>query len=121
MALTTAFLNTCRDAIADLAELTAFRSALAGALSGTRSARVSAWSATYAHTSSDPSPAYNLRRAIRDTVNAQADASGALGLLDRESAYQTLSAEFAPDYPKPPSDAEEAAALEIILSQEQLS
>lgn len=121
MSLTTAFLNTCRTAISSLPELTTFQSALTAALNGTRSARIAAWHATYTPGTAGLSPALNLRRAIRDTINAQADASGALGLLDRESAFQTLSAEFVPTYTRPPSDAEEAAGLEKLLREEMLA
>ena len=121
MALSDAFLNTCRTAIASLPELTTFRASLATALTGTRTARRAAWSATFSLGTGGSSPALGLRQAIRSTVNAQADSSGALGVLDRESAYRTLATEFAPDYSKPPSDAEESAALNLILQQEQLS
>lgn len=121
MALTTAFLNTCRESIGSLTELTTFRAARIAADTGNRSARIAAWHAAYSPTLTGPSPAYLLRVAIRGVVNAAADASGALGTLDRESAYSTLAAEFVPTINQPASDAEELAALEQIIAQEQLS
>ena len=121
MALTDAFVQTCRTAINLTPEVTAFRTAAAAALTGTRTARIAAWYATYSPGVNGLCPALSLRKAIRDTVNAQADISGALGPLDRESAYRTLSAEFVPDYARPPSDADESAALATLLLQEQMS
>lgn len=121
MALTTAFLNTCRTAIGSIPELTAFRTARHNSLTATRANRIAAWHAAHSPTTAGPSPAYNLRRAIRDVVNARADAAGTLGPLERESAYATLAAEFVPEQARPMSDAEEAAALETLLRQEQLS
>lgn len=120
MALTGAFLTTCRAAVSALPELTAFRAALALA-EHTRAGRVAAWNRAFSATTASPSPANCLAKAIRDTINAQADASGALGPLDRETAYRTLAAEFVPTIERPASDAAEAAALETLLRQEQLS
>lgn len=121
MALTDSFMATCRAAVLTLSELTTFQTALTNAQAATRANRIAAWHAAYSDTISGPSPANNLRRAIRDTVNAQADINGTLGLLDRESAYRTLVAEVVPNFAKPLSDAQEAAALETILREEQLS
>lgn len=121
MALTTAFLTTCRAAIALLPELTTFRASLATATSGNRAARIAAWHATFTPGLGGSSPALALRKAIRDTINAQADASGALGLLDRECAVSTLSAEYAPHIERPASDAAEAAAYQQALVQALLS
>lgn len=121
MALTTAFLNTCRTAVGSLTELTTFRAALRVAQGSRRADRIAAWHAAYSPTTSGPSPAYNLRRAIRDTVNAQADIAGTLGQLDRESAVRTVAAEFVPDFARPPSDDQEQAALEQLLREDTLS
>jgi len=122
MALTTAFVNTCRSAVlAPLAELTAFRAALAVAQSGTRATRVAAWYATYSPGTDGLSPAYNLRRAVRDVVNAKADAAGTMSPSERELAYQQLVAEVVPDTSRPISDAEEATALETLIREDRLS
>lgn len=121
MALTTAFLNTCREAVGQLAELATFRAALQLAQNARRANRIAAWHAAYSPTTAGPSPAYLLRQAIRDTINAQADIAGTLGPLDRESAYRTVVAEFVPTYPKPPTDEQEQAALEQLLREDTLS
>jgi hypothetical protein len=120
MALTDAFLATCRVAINSLPELAAFRSANA-LTDHTRVGREAAFGRAFGSTTSTPSPAYNLALAIRVTVGAQADASGALGALDRESAVSTLTAEYLPAGERPPSQAEEAAATEALLLEDQLS
>lgn len=52
MALTTAFLNSCRTSINSLAELTTFRTALAAVGTGTRAERFAAWAAAYSPTAS---------------------------------------------------------------------
>jgi len=118
VALTDAFLASCRSTIMASDELATFKDSLELADSGTRSDRTAAWVATYVGTDS---PAMLLRQAIRGAVNAAADASGALGLLDRESACRTLSDEFVPTYPRPPLAAAEQAALEAALLEDQLS
>lgn len=50
MALTTAFLSTCRTTIGSLAELSTFREALAAVGTGTRAERLAAWTAAYSPT-----------------------------------------------------------------------
>ncbi len=121
MALTTAFLNSAREAISVLPELTTFRSARVAAGTGTRADRIAAWHAAYSPTLTSPSPAYLLSQAIRNTINALADASGALGVLDRSAAFTTLNAEYVTVASKPQSDADELAALENLLALEHLS
>ena len=118
MALTTAFLNTCRTAIAASSEWAAFKTAREVSSSGGRAARLTAWHATY---SGATNPADTLRLAIRRIVGSEADSSGALGVLDRESAYATLTLEYVPVVPKPMSPQEESDALAALLLQEQLS
>ena len=115
MALTTAFLNSCRTSINSLVELTTFRTALAAVGAGTRAERLAAWTSAYKPTATGQSLAYQLRVAIRNVVNAAAD--GGQGPLDLESAYQTLAAEFAPDATKPNDAVQEAAELAQLLSQ----
>lgn len=119
MALTTAFLSSCRSSINSLSELSAFRTALAAVGTGSRAERLAAYIATYEPTTTRQSLAYLLRGRIRGVVNAAAN--GGQGPLDLESAYQTLTAEYVPTATKPPSDAEEAAALDQLIIQEQLS
>lgn len=115
MALTTAFLNSCRTSINSLAELTTFRTALAAVGTGTRAERLAAWTAAYSPTATSQSLAYCLRVAIREVIKAAAD--GGQGPLDLESAYQTLAAEYVPDATKPNDAVREAAELDQLLSQ----
>jgi len=121
MALTDSFLATCRAAIALLPELATFRTAKTLAETGTRAQRTAAWNAAYSDAQAGLSPAYRLRKAVRDTVNAQADTAGTLGLLDRESAYQTLVAEVVTTVPPPSSAAAEYAAFQRLVTEDQLS
>lgn len=118
MPLTDAFLATCRTAVEALPELATFRAAKAVADTATRAARVAAWHSAYDGVTS---PAYLLRRAIRDTVNAQADIAGNKTLLDRESAYGTLSAQYAHQPDCPLTDAQEQAELERLILLDQAS
>lgn len=120
MALTDSFLATCRVAINALPELTAFRTAVAlttDSLVGRRAA----YGRAYGAATSTPSPAYDLARAIVDTVNAQADAAGTLGLLDRGGAVATLTAEYLPPADRPNSEAEEEAEQLKLIREDQLS
>ncbi len=109
MALTDAFLTTCRTAIVALPELTAFRAAIAPMSS--RAVRVAAWYATYTPPSS--SLAYQLRVAIRNAILAAQ--TGAQGPLDLESAYNTLAAQYAPEANRPLNDTEVAAQVAKII------
>lgn len=104
MALTTAFLNTCRAKIARLPELLAFNAAGALSDSATSAARAAQWTALYAQPLTGVSPAQSLRTAVLNTVNAQADIAGTLGPLDRQAAYATLAAETAPPIPRPSAE-----------------
>jgi|GEM_PF-6134680 len=121
MALTDSFLVTCRGVIDDLDELTTYRDALANIASASRASRVAAWHAAYSPTTTGQSPAYLLRKAIRDTVNAQADIAGTLGPLERESAYSQLAGEYVSTYPKPLDDNQEQAELEKLIRLDRLS
>lgn len=121
MAVTNAFLTTCRNAVGSLAELSAFRTSLASLQSATRAERIRVWHATYSPTSTGQSLAYQLRLAIRNTVNAQADIAGTLSPLDRESAYRTMDTEFVPEMARPLSDDQEHAELEKLLREDELS
>lgn len=122
MALTDAFLNTCRTAIASLAELTAFRTAYATFSSSSRASRLGYWHAVYTPGGTDAtSPAHTLRVAIRGVINAQADIAGTLSPLDREQAYRTLNAEYVTVVERPPTDAEEQAAFQTLFFQDLLS
>ena len=117
MALTDAFLATCRVSINALTELTTFRDA-AALTTHTRAGREAAYSRGYGSATSTPSPAYNLALAIRATVAALADANGALGLLDRESAVTTLTAEYLPTPDRPTSEAQETVEEAALMRED---
>jgi hypothetical protein len=125
MPLTDTYTAACRLAVSRLPELTSFRSA--GATSAeTRAARTAQGSAQFANDSTGTSPAFRLRQAIRNTVNAEGDkhttaGSGVITAADREATYQTLVAEFVPDVDPPISSDAEYAALEALIKEEYLS
>lgn len=123
MPVTASFLATCRTAVSALPELTAFRAALASVGTGaTSGARRAAWSACYDDSLSPlKSPAYRLRKAILDTVAAEADIAATLSPLDRAAAYRTLRDEFVPAHAAPPSLAAESAELQQALLDDMLS
>jgi hypothetical protein len=118
MPTTAAYLTTCRTAIAASPELTAFRTAIA-LIAGTRTNRARYWWLAYNDAQAGMSPAYRLRKSIRDTVNANADAT--ISLTERESAYQSFVLEFAPTMTRPMDAAQEQAELERLLIEDQLS
>lgn len=112
MAVTDSFLATCRDLIEDLSELATFRTALARVESASgANAENAAWSACFSDNQADLSPAYRARKAIREIVLGQGEA---LTIVDRESAYRTLSAAYVPQWEKPATEAEEQATLASI-------
>lgn len=114
-------LASASSAVRGIAELTAFRSALTTLSSATSAGRRAAWNAAYLPTTTgEQSLAYKLRKAIRDQVNADADADGGVSPLERESVYRTLVAELVPVYPQPPSDADEHAELQRLLTLAEL-
>ena len=117
----TSVLATASATTRGIAELTTFRDALADVGTGSRADRIAAWNATYRPRSGGrQSLAYELRKAIRDQVNADADADGGVGPLERESVYRTLIAELVPVYPKPLKDADEHAELQRLLTLAEL-
>ncbi len=118
MALTDSFLASCRVAINALPELATFRAALVLTVH-TREGLAAAYSRAYE--AGAPTPAQALFRAIRETVNALADTSGALGLLDRENACRTLTAEYVTAAVRPDSVADETATLIVLQREDQYS
>lgn len=121
MPVTASFLDTCRTAIYALPERAAFLASLATASGASRPARAAAWLRTFGDNQAGGSPAYRLRKAIRDVVQAQADTAGTLSPLDRESAYRTLVAEQGTHARQPASDAVENAEFQRLALQELLS
>lgn len=119
MAVTAAFLDTCRGLIAATPELTAFRAAYATYNSAARADKARYWNACFSDAQAGMSPAYRLRKVIRDTVSAQGVAS--LTALEVQDAYRTLVGEYVQKPERPMTAPEEEAALQSLLLREQLS
>lgn len=119
MAVSDAFLATCRTQIAASAEYTAFRTALTALGASARAGKPALWQALYGDNQAGLSPAYRLRRVVRDTVQANRTASTTP--LDLEAAYRTLAAEYAPPARQPQNAEQEAAAFQDLLLQDQMS
>lgn len=117
MAASDAFLAVVRGMVENLPELTAFRAA--GALADeTRAERTSRYGRVNAVGSDGLTPITRLGKAIRDTVNGQADVySSYVSPADRDSAYTTLVAEYVPTIEKPLSDTQELAALTTAINE----
>ena len=119
MPVTDAFLQTCRDDIIDLTELTAFRTAYALYDAASHANKGLYWALCFSDSQTGLSPAYRLKKGVRDTVLSLATAS--ISPTERESAYRTLSAEYVPSVDPPPQAVEESAELQTLLVQELLS
>lgn len=90
-------------ASAEYATFAAARAAFAAAPEGSRQAR---WSDCYSDAQPGLSPAYRLRRALRDVVaNTQISQSVTLSPAESEAAYQFLVAQLVPEVsaPSPPT------------------
>lgn len=120
MAASTTFLNTCRTQIEASTELSTFRTAYASFDTASHSDKARYWQAAFGDNQSGLSPAYRLRKFIRETVTGQAEISS-LAPSDREPAIATLSSEYVPSVSPPLDNPAEAAALSDLLIQELLS
>lgn len=116
MAASDAFMVTCRALVAALPELAAFRAALLALETAGDDQQRARWQDAYGDARTGLSPAYRLRRAVRDVVIGQAEALGAgsLGPADREDAYRRLAAEVVPDVRQPDNPDEERRTLELL-------
>jgi hypothetical protein len=119
MPVAAAFLPSCRARILTTPEHAAFAAAYAAFASASRADRLRYWRAAYDDARDGLSPAYRLRREIRGTVAALADA--AVTRAERESAYETLSAEYVPAVRAPLGAARQAAALRTLLDEDMAS
>lgn len=119
MAASASFLESCRVQIRVLPELTAFTAALASYNGAARGDRGRYWYLAFNDNQAGLSPAYRLRRAIRDIVTAYVDSTANAG--DREAACVTLANEFCPDTPSPQSTGQEAAELQTAIIDDLLS
>lgn len=99
MTVSPSFLATCKAAALLLPEYATFAAALAALSSAAEEDRQARWRDCYSDAQAGMSPAYRFRRAVRDVIanNATNDHSPA----DRESAYQTLTADLASEQPPP--------------------
>lgn len=119
MAVTTAFLNSCRTQIVASAEYTAFNTAYAAYASASRASKPGYWHAAFGDNQAGLSPAYRLNKLIRDTIRGLADST--ISPSEYESAYRTLSAEYVPDTQRPNDANEERAALQQALIEDAAS
>lgn len=120
MPITVSFLATCRTSIIALPEYTTFNTSYAALVSASRASRPTYWQATYGD-GSPTSPAYLFHLAIRNTVTALASTTGGISPLETEEAIRTLAAEYIPRAKRPKNYAEESAALQELLLQDQMS
>lgn len=116
MAVTEAFLTTCRTSIERASELSAFRTAYAAYNSASRSTRGVYRELAYGSTSGE-SLAYKCRAMIRSVVTNLSTTNGVTA-IDREDAIRTLAAEYVPDAPRIIPPAEEAAEFRTLIDQE---
>lgn len=119
MPIAQSFLDTCTTSILLLPELTTFRTAYALYDAASQTDRPGYWADAFDDAQSGLSPAYRLRKAIRDIVRSTVDAT--ISPTEREEAYRTLTALYVPDIKPPRPYAEEAADLQDLLTRELLS
>ncbi len=98
MPASASFLATALAAIQSSAPYAAFQAALAALSAAPEDSRQAAWNRCYADAQLGLSPAYQLRRSIRDAIaNTEASTATALSPTDTEAAYQLLVAQIVPD------------------------
>lgn len=119
MAVTEAFLSSCRDAIEASPELAAFRTAYAAFDAAPRSSKGRYWRAAYDDAQAGLSPAYRVKKVVRDTVQALAD--GTVTAMERESAYRTLAGQYVPNVREPQLPAEAAAELQRVIQEDRVT
>lgn len=121
MPISTDFLNTCRTSIIAQPEYTAFNTAHAAYVSASRASKPVYWVAAYDNAQAGQSPAYRLHAAIRSVVTSQAAISGGLSDGERETAIQTLAAEYIPNTKRPRDAVQEAAELDKLIREDRVS
>lgn len=121
MPYTETFLSTCRASINAQPEVATFRTAFAAFETASHNSKGAQWVAVYSDAQSGMSPAYQLRKVIRDTTTALAISTGGISPTEREEAIRTLCGQYVPDVTRPLTNEQEAAALQELLIQEQLS
>ena len=105
MAVSASFLATALATIQSTPEYATFTAALARLSAAAEDDRQARWNDAYSDGQVGLSPAYRLRRAIRDAITNTAVSSGVtLSPADAEGAYQTLVAQVAPEG-QPPAPA----------------
>lgn len=118
MAVSDAYLATCRARIDATAEKSAFTTALTAFADAKAANRGAKWQACFSDAQAGLSPAYQLRKAIRDIVTAHNGGDdGTYSALDVEAAVRTLCAEYVPSVKPPLTAQEEEAVLESLLER----
>lgn len=118
MAVTEAFLASCRTAIEASPELAAFRTAYAAFDAAPRSSKGRYWRAAFDDAQAGLSPAYRVKKLVRETVQALAD--GTVTAMERETAYRTLAGQYAPSVREPQSTTEVAAELQRVIQEDRV-
>ena len=108
MAIAATFMDTCRALVIATPEYTAFRAALSVLDGAGGNGALTAWYICYGNAQLGLSPAYRLRKAIRETIAAQ---GSALSPVEREEAYRSLDADLVPIHERPRTRAERRGDL----------
>lgn len=102
MPASASFLATSQALVVASPEYVAFQAALAALSAAGEDGRQAAWNACYNDGQFGASPAYRLRKVVRDAVaNTMFSSGTALGQSDAEAAYQLLAAQLVPESPAP--------------------
>ncbi len=112
MPASAAFMAAATAAVRLLPEYAALQTSVATLSAAGEEGRQAAWNAIYGDGQVGLSPAYRLRRAIRDVVkNTEVSQGVVLSQVDREAACQSLAASWVPDVPTPTRQAEATPSL----------
>lgn len=122
MSVSDAFLSTCRTRIDATSEKSAFQTAFTTFADATHTDRGRYWHEAFGDGQAGLSPAYRLRKAIRDIVTAHnGESDGSYSQLDIEAAVRTLCNQYVPSGQKPLTAHEEEAVIESLLQRKQTS
>lgn len=119
MAITNALLSSCHAQIVASVAYSTFTAAHAAFVAGSRTARPALWHAAYGDAQAGLSPAYRLKKFIRDTVAGLA--ASTVTPSERETAYQTLVAQYVTTPNRPNNVLEEQAELQKLLTEDAAS
>lgn len=116
MAVTESFLASCRTSIELHPEFTAFRTAYTAFDTAPRAQKGAYWRLAFDDAQTGLSPAYRLKKVIRDVIAATADTT--VSRTEREEAYRTLSSQYVPAVTEPKERAEEVAELHRLILED---